>query len=219
MSSLPVVALASDPPWLSPSLLPFFSLPGTSTPMPLTTPSSLRNRSNSSLSRPSPSFLAFLGALPGLGKTHSICARLQLLHGCVLSHLTFLLLQVTQLRGFNVRPCESTCSFEGADGAVSVPFAVDSSCSGGKAFSEDSGRCVKNSEGAEGAVFVASSLPGVCFWPSEDGVLSVIWNIWLERWSLTSSFLHAYQIEIILDCGSASESQLHTTTADIRIAR
>lgn len=40
------------------------------------------------------------GARPGAGKIHGICARRQLEHGMCLSHRTFLLLQVTQLRGF-----------------------------------------------------------------------------------------------------------------------
>lgn len=35
-----------------------------------------------------------LGALPGPGKRHSIAARLQFEHGCLLSHLTFRFLQV-----------------------------------------------------------------------------------------------------------------------------
>jgi hypothetical protein len=81
-----------------------------------------------------------------------------------------------------VRPCASTCNFAAL---VDVPFvslvvvvlvAESSGCSGGKDLFEDSGRWVKNSEGAEGAALVISSLPlpGVYFCPSEEGVLPSI---------------------------------------------
>ena len=126
------------------------------------------------MSRPSPSFLAFLGALPGAGKTHSICARLQFLHGFVLSHFTLRFLQVTQLRGLSVRPCESIWPFVGP----AIPSAVfapsgDSSASS-NAFSDDGGKCVRKSDGAEGANWEIPSLLGVCFWPSEEGVSTAI---------------------------------------------
>lgn len=42
-----------------------------------------------------------LGALPGPGNRHSIAARLQFEHGCLLSHLTFLFLQVIHDLEFN----------------------------------------------------------------------------------------------------------------------
>ena len=40
------------------------------------------------------------GARPGPGKMHSMAALLQLEHGCLLSHRTFLFLHVTQDLGF-----------------------------------------------------------------------------------------------------------------------
>ena len=43
--------------------------------------------------------LLFLGCLTRSGKTQSSPERLQLAHGCVLSHLIFLCLQCAQLRG------------------------------------------------------------------------------------------------------------------------
>lgn len=49
-------------------------------------------------------FLLRRGALPGPGKMHSIPALLQLMHGCCLSHRTFLFLQVTQDLGFKELP-------------------------------------------------------------------------------------------------------------------
>lgn len=42
-----------------------------------------------------------LGALPGPGNRHSIAARLQFEHGCLLSHFTFLFLQVIHDLEFN----------------------------------------------------------------------------------------------------------------------
>lgn len=72
-------------------------------------PSNFRSRFMSSISRSLEGCLggAFgslgrgrRGARPGAGKMHGIWARRQLEHGMCLSHRTFLLLQVTQLRGF-----------------------------------------------------------------------------------------------------------------------
>lgn len=60
----------------------------------------LSRRLNLSASSPSRGFLGFRGARPAGGKTHSMLCRIQLEHGCFLSHLTFLRLQVTHDRGF-----------------------------------------------------------------------------------------------------------------------
>ena len=55
-------------------------------------------------------FLLRLGALPGPGKMHSIAALLQFEHGCLLSHLTFLFLHVTQDRELRLLEAgESDC--------------------------------------------------------------------------------------------------------------
>jgi len=70
----------------------------TCAPKLLTTPSSLLSRESSSLSG---GFLAFLGALPGPGKMHSIPCFVQFEHGFFLSQRTFLRRHVTQLRGFS----------------------------------------------------------------------------------------------------------------------
>lgn len=121
--------------------------------MPFTTPSSLLSRSRSSLSLPSPGFLGFRGALPGAGKTHSMCALLQLVHGYSLSHFTLRFRQVTHDLGFKARPCSSISGLGGRPlwfGALvrvaGSSFNVGIGASLGP--SVDGGRWGRKSEGA-----------------------------------------------------------------------
>ena len=77
----------------------FRSPPSTSLPRLCTTPSKRLSLARSSESG---GFFVRRGARPGRGKMHSMPALWQLEHGCLLSHLTFLLLQVVHDLGFRV---------------------------------------------------------------------------------------------------------------------